>query len=245
MVNPNLSAPTQSLPTQGTEVEEVIVHGHSALLYWWPMWAVGYLMALLTWWNHKEVTIGGRSELFHPSTNLGVIYTLLVLLLIVITSFQARGMKAALVISGLAFLALLLAFLNWWEIILDWIGHSPVCMSFGFYMFSSTLLMIVWTVSILIVDQMSFWRFRPGQVTREYLGGIVDQSYDTENMIFQKRQDDIFRHWIIGLGSGDLEMQTMGGRGLKLKVPNVLFVINKITRIQRLVATSPDEPDRA
>ena len=68
---------------------------------------------------------------------------------------------------------------------------------------------------------MSFWRFRPGQVTHEYLGGIVDKSYDTDNMVLQKRQDDLFRHWVIGLGSGDLLMQTMGGQGQKSNVVNV------------------------
>ena len=92
---------------------------------------------------------------------------------------------------------------------------------------------------------MSFWRFRPGQVTHEFLGGIVDKSYDTDNMVFQKRQDDLFRHWVIGLGSGDLLMQTMGGQGEKSSVMNVLFVIGKISRIQKLIATKPDVPEQA
>jgi hypothetical protein len=73
----------------------------------------------------------------------------------------------------------------------------------------------------------------------------VDKSYDTDNMVFQKRQDDLFRHWVIGLGSGDLLMQTMGGQGEKASVLNVLFVIGKISRIQKLIATKPDIPDRA
>jgi hypothetical protein len=77
------------------------------------------------------------------------------------------------------------------------------------------------------------------------LGGIVDKSYDTDNMVLQKTQDDLFRHWVIGLGSGDLLMQTMGGQGQQSNVMNVLFVIGKISRIQRLIATKPNEPQRA
>ena len=77
------------------------------------------------------------------------------------------------------------------------------------------------------------------------LGGIVDKSYDTDNMVLLKRQDDLFRHWVIGLGSGDLHMQTMGGRGVEMNVANVLFVIGKISRIQRLIATKPDVPEQA
>ncbi|WP_020465584.1 hypothetical protein [Singulisphaera acidiphila] len=115
----------------------------------------------------------------------------------------------------------------------------------GFYLFSSTALLAVWFFTVFFVDHLSFWRFRPGQVTPEYLGGIVDKSYDTDNMILVKWQDDLFRHWIIGFGSGDLRMQTMGGRGVEENVSNVLFVIGKMSKIQRLIATKPNMPQEA
>lgn len=227
------------------KVLQVIVYGHSALFYWWPLWVAGYVMALLTWMHPDRVTIGGKTELFNPSQNLGVIYTLLFLLLIAITSAQVRGMKAALIIAGLAFLTLLFVHLDWWDAILGWLGNQSICLSLGFYLFSSTVLCVVWLVTVFFIDHLSFWRFRPGQVTHEYLGGVVDKSYDTDNMILLKRQDDLFRHWVIGLGSGDLHMQTMGGRGEDMNVENVLFVIGKISRIQRLIATKPDVPQQA
>ena len=227
------------------KVLQVIVYGHSALFYWWPLWVAGYVMALLTWLHHDQVIIGGKPELFYPSRNLGVIYTLLLLLLIVVTSTKIKGMKAALIIAALAFLTLLFVHLNWWEAILGWLGHQSISLSLGFYLFSSSLLFLAWLISVFVIDHLSFWRFRPGQVTHEYLGGIVDKSYDTDNMILLKRQDDFFRHWIIGLGSGDLHMQTMGGRGVEMNVVNVLFVIGKMSKIQRLIATKPDVPQQA
>ena len=227
------------------EVLQVIVYGHSGLFYWWPLWAAGYVMALLTWLHHDMVAIGSKPEWFHPSRNLGVIYTLLLLLLILVTSTTIKGMKAALIIATLAFFALLFAHLNWWDAILGWLCGQSISMSFGFYLFSSSLLFLAWLISVFGIDHLSFWRFRPGQITHEYLGGVVDKSYDTDNMILLKRQDDLFRHWVIGLGSGDLHMQTMGGRGVEMNVANVLFVIGKISRIQRLIATKPDVPEQA
>ena len=143
-------------------------------------------MALLTWLHHDEVIIGGKAESFHPSQNLGVIYTLLFLLLIVITSASVRGMKAALIIAALAFLTLLFVHLNWWDAILGWLGHQSISLSLGFYLFSSSLLFLAWLISVFVIDHMSFWRFRPGQVTHEYLGGIVDKSYDTDNMVLHE-----------------------------------------------------------
>jgi hypothetical protein len=238
-------APAVPRKAKRAEVLQVIVFGHSALFYWWPLWAVGYLMALLTSMHPDRVMLGGKVEMFHPSRNLGVIYTLLLLLLIVITSTNVRGMRAALVIVSLSFVTLFLAHFGWWAGIIDFLGRESIYMNRGFYLYSSTALFMVWLITVVFVDHLSFWRFRPGQVTHEYFGGMVDKSYDTDNIILLKRQDDLFRHWIIGLGSGDLHMQTMGGRGMEENVPNVLLVIGKISKIQRLIATKPDVPQDA
>ena len=228
------------------EVVQVIVYGHSALFYWWPLWLAGYVMALLTWLHHVQADIGDKSEWFYPSRNLGVIFTLLLLLLIVVTSIKIKGIKAALIIAALAFLTLLFVHLDWWEAILGWLGNQSISLSLGFFLFSSSLLFVVWLISVFVIDHWSFWRFRPGQVTHEYLGGIVNNSYDTDNMtILLNRQEDFFRHWIIGLGSGDLRLQTMGGRGVEMSVVNVLFVGAKMSKIQRLIATKPDVPQQA
>src|SRR5438128_2379228 len=55
---------------------EVRIYSHSCLYYWWPVWVVGYLLALLTYIQGQPVTfqgasmLGERSEvtvLIHPS----------------------------------------------------------------------------------------------------------------------------------------------------------------------------------
>jgi hypothetical protein len=227
-------------------VLEVIVYGHSALLYWWPLWLFGYFMAIITWIDHDKAMLGDRPEWFYPNEKLGVIYTLLLLMLIVITSTKIKGMKAALLLVATAFLALLFIHLGWLDGILGWIGHQSISLSFGYYLFSSSVLLVIWLISVFVIDHLGFWRFRPGQVTHEYLGRIIDKSYDTDNMtIVLNRQDDFFRHWVIGLGSGDLHMRTMGGQGIAMDVLNVIFVGNKMTKIQQLVATKPDVPGQA
>ena len=227
-------------------VVQVFVYGYSALFYWWPLWAAGSVMALLTWWHHDQAVVGLKREWFYPNQNLGVIFTLLLVVLTVVTSTRIKGMKAALIIAAGAFCTHLFVHLNWWEAILGWLGHQSISLSFGFYFFYSTLLCLAWVISVFVIDHLSFWRFRPGQITHKYLGGIVENSYDTDNMTFTlNRQDDFFRHWFIGFGSGDLHMQTMGGQGMKLGVENVLFVGAKMFKIQRLIATKPDVPQRA
>ena len=240
------AAPAQAGLHKPAEVVQVFVYGHSALFYWWPLWVAGYVMALLTWWHHDQAVIGPKREWFYPNQNLGVIFALLLFVLTVVTSTRIKGMKAALIIAAGAFFTLLFVHLNWWEPILGWLGQQSISLSFGFYLFYSTLLCLAWFFSVFVIDHLSFWRFRPGQITHEYLGGIVENSHDTDNMTFTlNRQDDFFRRWFIGFGSGDLHMQTMGGQGLKLGVENVMFVGARMFEIQRLIATNPDVPQEA
>jgi hypothetical protein len=52
--------PQKTTPTGGAE--EVKLYSHSVIFYWWPVWLVGYLMALLT------VLDGGRLAVVPPGT---------------------------------------------------------------------------------------------------------------------------------------------------------------------------------
>jgi hypothetical protein len=227
------------------EESQVIIYGHSWLLYWWPVWVIGYVMALLTWLHPVQVQIGNRTVEFYSKTSLGVIYALVVLVTVLITNTNMRGSVSLIVVLVIGFLALLFAYLDWWDDIFDWFGHQPVYMNRGFYVFFSTGMLLIWLLTVFLFDHLSFWRVRPGQVTYEYVLGAVESSYDTDNIVFTKRQDDLFRHWVLGLGSGDLQMQTMGGRGVVANVSNVLFVNAKEGRIQRLIATKADVPQEA
>jgi hypothetical protein len=240
-----MSTGTQPGPAQAAREPQVIVYGHSWLFYWWPVSVAGYVMALVTWLHPVEVSIGGRQLLFTSRTSLGVIYCLVVLVTILITNSSMRGWVSLLVVVCVAFFALLFAYLDWWPDILNWFVRQPVYMDLGFYLFLSTGLLLIWLVVVGIFDHLSFWRIRPGQVTHEYVLGALESSYDTDNMVFTKQQSDLFRNWILGFGSGDLQMQTMGGRGVVAKVSNVLFINARMTEIQRLIATKPDVAQQA
>src|SRR5262249_37196968 len=36
---------------------EILVYSHSTLFYWWPVWAVGFIMAILTWADGHRMAI--------------------------------------------------------------------------------------------------------------------------------------------------------------------------------------------
>jgi hypothetical protein len=232
---------------QGTVEQflELKIISHSPLMYWWPVWVLGYVFALLTFLQGEQVTVGGRDYLFHPEQELGVIYTVVFMLVILITNVTLRGMMSVLVIVSALFFTVLFAWLGWWDNILSWLPYLGMHMNLGFYLFFSTAVFIAWALAVFFFDRLEYWRVRPGQMTFERMIGGGERSYDTRGMVFEKHLEDFFRHWILGLGSGDLMIKTSGARSEEIFIPNVAFVDRKVKQIQTLVAIKPDEhPDR-
>jgi len=221
------------------EQQELLIYSHSNFFYWWPVWLTGYAMALLTWLHGEHVQIGDSNVLFHPSKNVGVIFTVLFLLVILSTTVTLRGLKSVVAILGVAFLTLLFAYFGWWEQLLSWADMLAIYANMGFYVFFSTLVFIVWAFATFVYDRMDYWKVRPGQITHERVIGGAEKSYDTRGMVFEKHREDLFRHWILGLGSGDIQITTVGARRETVYVPNVLFVNSKIDAIQRMIAAKP------
>ncbi len=72
----------------------VIIYSHSNFFYWWPVWVVGYIMAVLSRLPaagaHQVDMGGGHLEWFNPSKDLGVIFPLTFFLVILITNVTVR-----------------------------------------------------------------------------------------------------------------------------------------------------------
>lgn len=218
---------------------EVRLYSHSNFFYWWPVWAVGYLMALITWGGGHTEAIGRTDVLIHPSKNLGVIYTLTVFLVLLITNVTMRGTASVIVLLTAALLTLLLAYFGWWADVLAWMGLVAIYMNLGFYVAFSTLVFVLWALSVFVYDRLSYWKVRAGQITNEAVVGGAERTYDTRGMVFEKQRADLFRHMVLGLGSGDLVISTTGAKPETVAVPNVLFLSRKVRQIQHLIAMKP------
>lgn len=218
---------------------EVRLYSHSNFFYWWPVWAVGYLMALITSLHGHSEAIGGNHVLIDPSKNLGVVFTLTIFLVILITNVTLRGASSAIVLLTVAFMTLLLAYMGWWGDVLERLGLVAIYMNLGFYVVFSTLVFGLWAISVFFYDRLSYWKVTAGQVTHEAVVGGAQRSYDTRGMVFEKQRADLFRHWVLGMGSGDLVISTTGAKPETVAVPNVLFLSSKLRQIQHLIAMKP------
>jgi hypothetical protein len=219
---------------------------HSMLYYWWPVWVVGYLLAIMTWADGQSLQVGGREVWIHSSNNLGVAFVATLLLVILITSVAVRGLASVIVIMGMVLATVVFAYFGWWDDILAWFGNLYIYINQGAYFWFSTVMFLVWAFSTFVFDQFSYWLIMPGQVTQQYVFGASTKTYDTENMTSEKRRDDFFRHWLLGLGSGDLIINAFSaGERETLEIPNVLFVGTKIETIHKLLATKQTDENPA
>jgi hypothetical protein len=240
-VNPQHPNPAlkQSTETAHENHQEVILYSHSSLFYWWPAWAVGYLMALITYLDGEQFQIGSALEYYHPSTNLGIFFLLTLFLVVIITNTSVRGMASAVVILVVVLVTVVLAFFRLWDEILGWFDQLKVHINLGGYFWFATLMLLAWLLNVFVFDRMSCWRFKPGQITREHVLGAASRTYDTQNMVLEKYRDDFFRHWVLGFGSGDLRIKTHGAVQEEFVVPNVLFLGSRLHEIQHLIAMEP------
>jgi hypothetical protein len=223
---------------------EVRIYSHSMLFYWWPVWVVGYVLALVTrlWGEPIE---GHGWDYVHHNGALGVVFTFTLLLVIMMTHFSVRGVASLSVVLTAIAGTLFLAYMDWWNVVLGWLGGLQIYMNLSFYLFFSTAMFLIWFVAVFILVRFDYYVFRPGQLVHVEVFGGGEQSFDTRGMSIMKMRDDLFRHWVLGLGSGDINVAATGARKAEFTIHNVLFMESKLNRIQTLIAMKPDDaPDK-
>jgi hypothetical protein len=256
---------------------EIRVYSHSALFYWWPVWAVGFLMALITWVEgHRMVVVPANAMLerqrrveghdqpadaiifppnahlpvdedgkpvplkIHISTskNLGVLFAVILLIIIVISNVPMHGLWSVLVLLGIVLVVVLFALIRVgdrtvWDRVVETFTWLDIRINMGGYLFVSTVLFVIWAITVFVFDHRKYVAVTPGQVRVCQAIGTGVEVYDTAGLTFAKRQDDLFRHWIVGLGSGDLVIHRPNTRDIEM--PNVLFIGSKVTEMEKLV----------
>jgi hypothetical protein len=186
------------------------IYQHSNLLYWWPLWAYGYVCAALTYVQGigiKELAAtagpsgGEKVILFHPSPWMGISYVGLILFVAIFTNIRARGVYSFVLLLLAAGMTWLFFKIPGIEKAIGWASLLRVHLNLAFYLTFSTLLLLIWLFVIVFVDHFSWWRFSPGQVIEEHrIGQATGHAYNTEGMVVRRLPDDLFRHRILGLG---------------------------------------------
>lgn len=223
------------------DADEIKLVSHSNLVYWWPAWLIGYVMALVSFMQGQPLAVEpGTVAYVHPSNNPGLLFIATLVLLIVFTNAKLRGIYSVVALITAGFFAILFAWLGWWDDILEVLPNLSARANMGFYLLFATAMLSVWLIAFFFFDRLTYWRVRPGQIVEQRLIGGGAHSYDTQGLVFEKRDQDLFRHLVLGLGAGDLLLTSGGARRETISIPNVLVVDSKLRSIQQLISVKPD-----
>lgn len=178
-----------------------------------------------------------REPLFRVARHsaYGVIFVAVVLLVLFITNVLLRGLWSLVMVMTLLLLTVLIALAGWWDNILESLVHSRIYINAFGYLAIAVPLLILWLAVVLFFDRRIYMIFAPGQLRlcQEIGGG--EAAYDTTGMVVTKQRSGLFRHWLLGLGSGDLLVKPAGTSAQQIEVHNVLFVGKKLQVIQDML----------
>jgi len=264
-----------SEPTAPSTPTEVVVIAHSPLFYWWPVWAVGFLMAGLTYLYGYQVALvptgtearqaatiegvaGKRDVLIVPAdtslpsiadtdelkqprlrmvatNDLGIVWAMTLCLVVIFTNIPLRGLWSFMVIIVIVFSTILLAVLGLWDPILRSIRVIDIHLTAFSYLSISTVLLVLWLITFLFFDRLTYMVFTRGQLRVRMAISQGETVFDTRGMVVERHRDDLFRHWLLGFGSGDLTVRTGGSNSQTLQLPNVLAVSRRLGLINTML----------
>lgn len=166
--------------------------------------------------------------------SLGVMYMFILLIVTFITNVPLRGLWSFVVMLSVLMLSIIFALAGWWDIIFEYLGNLSIHINMGGYLLVSTVLFVLWLIAFLFLDRQMYVIFTPGQVRLCTEIGGAETIYDTFGMTVQKQRSDLFRHWVLGFGSGDMLL-----RFAKVEHPiemhNVLNITSSLKKVERLV----------
>jgi|SRR5579883_640505 len=166
---------------------------------------------------------------------LGTVFVLVLLLTIMITNIPLRGLWSFLVIVLLIALALFVTVFHGWDILFEHAANLRVYINLAGYLFIAAVVFILWAVATFVFDRRTYMIITPGQIkVCEHIGDAV-RTYDTSGMTFEKQRADLFRHYILGFGSGDLIVRTAGAERHEIVLPNVLGIGWKMQPIEEML----------
>jgi hypothetical protein len=169
------------------------------------------------------------------SKNVGVLFAIILLLVIFITNVPLRGLWSVIVIGTIIFLSIIFAILGWWEHIFTALGFLDIRINAGGYFTIGLVLLFLWAIVTFLFDKQIYMVFATGQFRVRLEIGEGETAYDTTGMTIQKQRSDLFRHMILGFGSGDLIVRTAGAQVHTFDLPNVLSLGRRVKEIEELL----------
>jgi hypothetical protein len=212
-------------------VDQIAVYGHSSLLYWWPVWLVCFVLAGVT---YAEGDRSGGVTVSNAN-GPGAVFVITLLVVTLSSTVILRGMVSVVAAVSLIALTLAFAWLGWWGAILGFLGGLEIRINAAGYLCYGIPLFLAWLAVIFLYDRQHYVVFGRGQIRYVVEVGDSEVAVQSEGAVVEKRRSDAFRHWVLGLGAGDLIIRAGGRNGTPIELKNVLHIHRKLAVIDKLL----------
>ena len=208
-----------------------MIYGHSSLLYWWPVWLLCFILAGVTYAEGDHSGGVTVSNVNGP----GMVFVITLLVITVSSTVIFRGLVSVIGAVLLLTLAVTFAWLGWWGQILSLLGGMEIRINAAGYLCFGVPLFLAWLAVIRVYDRQHYVIFGRGQIRYVVEVGDSEIAAQSEGAVVEKKRSDAFRHWVLGMGAGDLIIRAGGRAGLAIELKNVLHIRRKLTVIDRML----------
>jgi hypothetical protein len=214
-------------PATPEKVGHIAVYGHSNLVYWWPVWLISFVLAGVTYVEADPAVTG--------SSLPGAVFVSTLLAVALSSTVVLRGMVSLVGSVVMVALVATFAWFGWWDNIFAYLGGLDIRINTAGYLCIGVPLFVAWAAVVFVYDRQHYVIFDSGQIRYVEEAGDSQMAVQAEGATVEKRRSDAFRHWVLGLGAGDLVVRagTHGGRAIYLD--NVLNIRRKMAVIDRML----------
>lgn len=168
--------------------------------------------------------------------NVGTAFVGVLLFTAVVSTVTFRGLTSVIILVVLIAGVIILALLGMWDDIFRFVGGLSIRINAAAYLAVAVPLLLAWLFAFFWYDRTRYVIFDQGQIRVKLDVGDSETVMDANGVVVEKLRDDIFRHWLLGLGSGDLMIRAgSGGEGRKFELDNVVFIGRRMGLVQRML----------
>jgi hypothetical protein len=167
------------------------------------------------------------------NNSLGVIFALTLLVVAIVSTLLLRGLLSVIVLLTLIAAVVTLALLGLWDQIFAFFGGLDIRMNAAGYLFIGVPLFLLWAFVFFLQDRMHYVAFDEGQIRYVLQVGDSETVMSADGVIVEKRRNDVFRHWLLGLGTGDLVLRLPNGH--EIEMPNIVSANRRMVLIDEML----------
>jgi hypothetical protein len=165
----------------------------------------------------------------------GIIFVITLLAVAVSSTVLLRGQMSVIAVVSVIAVSVAFAWFGWWGKIFEFFGGLEIRINAGGYLCIGVPLFLAWLAVVCWYDRLHYITFGRGQIRYIQEVGDSEMVIPADGAVVEKKRSDWFRHWLLGLGSGDLVIGTGGHNSPTIELKNVLRIQQKLAVIDKLL----------